>query len=179
MISWTAIKKSLQNWVRDEGRTVGGENDEAWSAIWEEQSEARPERPYASLKIISGPLRKGSDQTSPGAVGTFITSGPREFTLSINAYGPESLERISKLMSEIEKMSMVAYFKAAGVACIKSGDVRDLTRLTGTRSESRHQFDVRFRTVDNITEAPGIIESVEVTNNILEAAARTDIIGTP
>lgn len=157
MIIWSEVKKVLHKWAAEISEQT---------TIWEDQSEQRPDGPYCSLKIISGPGRIGTDQFEKGEGDTFSVSGLREFTLSVNIFRVDAFDKAHYLNSSIEEPMILARFQDAGIAYINATPVRDLSRLMGPRYESRGQFDVRFRIADTIESDPGMIETVELEDDL-------------
>lgn len=157
MINWTLVKKTLHTWAAE----ISGQQ-----TIWEDQSEQRPDGPYNSLKITSGPGRIGTDQFEKRNDDKFQTSGLREFTLSVNIFRADAFSKAHNLNSSIEGVMILERFQAIGMAYINATPIRDLTRLMGPRYESRYQFDIRFRIADTIVSDPGLIENVEIESLI-------------
>lgn len=160
MIIWSEIKKVLHDWAAEITDQV---------TIWEDQSEQRPDGPYNSLKITSGPGRIGTDQFEKGEGEKFAVSGLREFTLSVNIFRVDAFAKAHYLNSSIEEPMILIRFQDIGMAYINATPIRDLTRLMGPRYESRSQFDVRFRIADTIESDPGIIESVVIEDEISDS----------
>lgn len=159
MINWRLIQEVLVKWVQDYALNYSEEDLGEGQVIFEDQSEQRPNGEYASLKVIAGPQRIGHDVLL-NATPDFSISGLREFTLSINLYRTDALERAASLHSRIQDPLVLEMFQAIGLAYISETPIRDLTRPVGPRFEKRFQFDVRFRLADNIATNPGVIEEV-------------------
>lgn len=162
MINWPLIQEVLVGWVNDNALDAEGKDLGPGQVIFEDQSENRPNGEYASLKIIAGPQRIGHDVLLNSAP-DFSISGLREFTLSVNLYRTNALERVSSLHSRIQDPLVLEVFQAIGLNYISETPIRDLTRPVGPRFEKRFQFDVRFRLADNIATNPGVIEEVNAT----------------
>jgi hypothetical protein len=166
MIDWQAIENTIQGWVKDQTDLP---------VIWEDQSEARPDGPYGSVRMLTGPLRKGHDEFQKGEdPEKFQTSGLREFSVSVNIYRAEAFSKCSHLHSTIEDVLILDTFRAAGLAYIAASAVRNLTKLSGSRYESRFQFDVRFRLTDVNESDPGLIEHVEIEDEIIDNLLEID-----
>jgi hypothetical protein len=158
MIDWQVIENAIQGWVKDETDLP---------VIWEDQSEARPDGPYGSVRMLTGPLRKGHDEFQKSATeDKFQTSGLREFSVSVNIYRADAFSTCSHLHSTIEDVLVLERFQNVGLAYIAASGIRNLTKLSGSRYESRFQFDVRFRLTDVNETDPGVIEHVEIENEI-------------
>lgn len=162
MIDFATLDTTFHTWVMEVCELDDGQ------VIFEDQSEVRPSGPYASIDYLTGLGRKGHDQFNPkpGDDGKFRTSGLREFTLSVNLYRAGAFEKANTLFSTIEEVMNLARFQDVGLAYISASPVRDLTRLSGPRLESRFQFDIRFRITDEIVSDPGYFTKVEVEDQI-------------
>lgn len=165
MINLPLIKETLVKWVQDNALNASDEDLGAGQVIFEDQSEQRPSGEYASLKVIAGPQRIGHDVLL-NSTPEFSISGLREFTLSVNLYRTDALERVTRLHSKIQDPLILEMFQAIGLAYISETTIRDLTRPVGPRFEKRFQFDVRFRLADNIATDPGWIEVVHAEGTV-------------
>lgn len=135
--------------------------------IWMEQNTHRPNKPYGSLKIIPGFIKIGStDNMTFKQDGVFNIAGTREFTLSLNCYGDRALDRANFVTSSIEKPTVIEKFLAAGLSVVRVEQVQDLTKLMDNAYETRSQVDVKFRLAQVVEDDVGVIENVEITNDI-------------
>lgn len=163
---------AIYNWFKDAtGLTV----------IWDDQSGIRPEKPYGTLRVISGPAKvAGHDEQRVRQSDNKIeVSGIRVFTVSCNIYGANALSLMSQADAWLGHLVTLEAFRAAGLAVVRNERIQNLTRLMDTGFESRAQMDVVFSTasvlVDDIT---GIIETVETTAGPgLDVEPKTQVIG--
>lgn len=158
MIKFDLLKLAIYNWVHKElGLT----------AIWEEQSEVRPAKPYVSMKLITGPVKTGTDDLRQDAEGVFSVQGLRMLTLSVSVYGADSLASLSTLQTSIEKPSVQEVLRSAGLSFIRADAVQDLTIQRENRFESRHQMDVQFYTAEvEVDDGMTTIDTVELNNEV-------------
>lgn len=102
-----ALKKVIQNWF------VWASGFTSDKVIWSDQSSPRPQPPYATLKLLSGPNRYGINDApvAAPAQSTSILSyydGQRNLTLSCQVFGAEQEEDvISKLTLARDMMQTV------------------------------------------------------------------------
>lgn len=168
MIDFATLKKALYNWVKTETDVT---------VIWMDQSEVRPPRPYVGLKLISGPLKLGTDDLRQDNPGEFSVQGLRQFTLSVNAFGADSLALLSGLQTSTDKPTVIETLAADGIGIVQAGQIQDLTTGLDNRFESRHQMDVTLYGKDIETDADvGTIEDVELTEQV---QGTTIVIDTP
>lgn len=133
-----------------------------------DQDGPREVRPYATLKIISGPSRvypRDIEQptANPGEVNV---AGWRELTMAVEVYGTGGMQSCVDLEASLEIPSVYETFRAAGVAIIEVLPVVNLTELLETDFEERGQFDVRLLASSNVLVVPspagtGWIETTE------------------
>jgi hypothetical protein len=163
-MNWGTIMKAIYDWAISQARLKSG--IPTYDFMWEDQSEHRLSPPYGSLKISSGPVRIFQDELRKNG-GNFLNSGLREITLQVNLYGEKALEVSDFLSGGIERPTVLEMFQSAGLAYVSASAVRNLTRLTGPRYESRFQFDVRFRLAHNFVDVgQGYFDKVEFTNGL-------------
>lgn len=155
-MNYEDLQLAIYNWVTD---VLGIQ------VIWENQSEHRPERPYASLNLTVFPTKLGHDDAR--MVGDkFKVQGLREMTLSVNVYGAEAFEFLSDLQSSHEMPSIRQQLLRDCIVVVSTSEVRNLSELHEARFQTRGQMDVQLRTnyVAEDTET-GYIERVEITDS--------------
>lgn len=114
--------------------------------IFAEQAEARPQKPYCTLKLISGPVRVGHDIERVSQDEFVEVAGVREFVYSINYYGENALQELSRLQTSFQFPTARELFLQVGMVYVQDEAApRDLTILQENKFESRAQMDVRFR----------------------------------
>lgn len=164
MISFASIRSALYNVVSTELDVV---------TIWADQSEVRPPRPYASMKLIAGPVVIANDEVRQPSTGVFAVAGLRQLTLSVNAFGEGAMEMMSRLQTALSKDSVADTLAAYDIAVTDVGAVQNLTTLLENRYETRAQMDIRFYVSENENDSVTFIDSVEVTS---EPDSDTDLI---
>jgi hypothetical protein len=128
------------------------------------------------MKIIPGFSKIGSsDNITHKLNGVFNVAGTREFTLSLNCYGDSALERANFVGSSIEKPTVIEKFAVAGLVVVRVEQVNDLSKLMDNAYETRAQVDIKFRLAQVVEDEIGIIETVELKNNM---NGKTTIIAT-
>lgn len=132
--------------------------------IWSEQDSPRPKRPYGTLRFLTGPVKSGADEERVCDDGSVLTSGPRQFTLSVNIYGEESLNLMATLQDSLDLPSCREYFRGHGLSVFEELGVQNLTSLIESEYEDRSQMDIIFNYASNVEDIvdPGIIETVEL-----------------
>lgn len=167
MLDLTLQKKAIYEWAKQELEM---------EFIWSDQNAHRPNKPYGSMKIIPGFSKIGAtDNITHKLDGVFNVAGTREFTLSLNCYGDSALERANFVSSSIEKPTVIEKFSVAGLVVVKVEQVNDLSKLMDNAYETRSQIDIKFRLAQVVEDEIGIIETVELKNNM---NGKTTIIAT-
>lgn len=157
MIDFSEVRRALISWVQSELEI---------DCIWEDQGAPRPNLPYASAKIISGPRRSGSDEIRRKAGPVYYVAGMRQITLSVQVYGAEALNKVSQLQTSLEKPSVLGTLRTYGIAFVRAEAVNDTATALDNRFESRAQMDVILSVVDNDDDDIDYISNVEVVNQV-------------
>lgn len=168
-MKFAEIKDAVYNWFT----TVTGV-----TAIWSDQEGPRPERPYCSLKIISGPVKpNGTDDLKYVSGDRFALKGDRVYTCSINVYGQDAHDILSTARDSLDSPTVIDSLFKDGISVLDEGDIQDVTLKLETHFETRAQMDFIFQ-VGNVFETDiGIVEKVELegdygaieTNQIVDA----------
>jgi len=151
-------KKAIYEWAKKELEI---------EFIWEDQNGHRPVKPYGTLKIIPGFSKVGSTDNMTFKAGSiFNLAGLREFTLSLNCYGENAIGRANFVASSIDKPSVTEKFSIAELVAVRCEQVQDLSRVKDNEFETRAQVDIKFRTTVIVEDDIGIIETVEIKNEV-------------
>lgn len=167
-IAWADIKTALYVWVSEQTSIT---------TIWANQNKPQPDAPYVTLNIISGPTKLGMDDDMvwDSTASEFILAGQRQFTLSIQAYGNDSISAMSDLLSSIDIPSIHTDLSNAKLAIANTPSILDLTAMLETTFEDRRGMDVQFYTVDNTSITLSSIERVEIEGTLTTPAGSTII----
>jgi len=170
-IGWDEKRQAIIQWL---------EKVSGVTAIFEDQDAPRPTPPYITVKIISGPIRVGHDETRVRENNTIVDIvGQRQFTVSVTSIGSDQSEA-EKIMNCVQisvcRDEIRQDFIAADLAFQTAEGPFDLSALLDTVTEPRKQMDVIFGTVFSIEEEQGRVEQVEVTGTVNEGPSSTQII---
>ena len=134
--------------------------------IWADQAEARPQKPYVTLKILSTPTPLEEDLMNN--LGQTAIKQSSDFTVSVNYYGERAFTRLARLIAAAEFPTQTEKWDLANVSYKESSGIRDLTSLMETKFETRAQADLVFGNSDVIVDLESTyIETVEeVQQNI-------------
>ena len=173
-INWTEIEDAIHaSFVSATGMT-------ATKVLWGEQANPQPVRPFATLKIMSGPVRLGGvDEVrksyNPAAPLqqeiTHEVSGQREITVecqvfSDNVHGANAARAIlSKLQTGLFLPTIRYALNTAGLSLMASDSIVDLTAIVATKFQSRANLDLRFNLVDTASQLHGYIETAQVAGD--------------
>lgn len=148
----------------------------ATSVVWSEQANPQPARPFATLKILSGPVRLSpvdevrQSYNSGATLGQEITHtvvGQREITVSCqvfsdNVHGASSARAVlAKAQTGLFLPTIRYALNAVGLSVIASDAINDLTELVSNKFQSRANLDIRFNCVDDASQVHGYIDDAE------------------
>lgn len=134
------------------------------------QNSPRPALPYFSFKLLTPAAKSGDDAQSYDAdTGTFNVGGQREMTVSFHCYTEDegkAYDYMALWQASLQLYGTQASLRTSGIAVWLIGDVDDLSQLLNTGYEGRSHMDVRFGIASNLSEAPGFIETAEITGTV-------------
>ncbi len=152
--------------------------DPTWEIIWAAQNAPRPPgfEKYLSLGRLNF-ARVGRDYVGPvdEVTGHAPTLGTREFTLSINAFGPGGEQVLEDIRVFLDTDAATAALHSAGLAVVDAGDILDLPKLYGPQFKERNQVDIFFRAHAYSADAEtdlGYIESVDLELKTIDQAGQ-------
>lgn len=131
----------------------------------------RPNIPYFTIKLLSGPTKKGSFDSQIHVPNTdkFIVAGERQYTLSIKGFGEACLDALSDLQTQFDIPTYVERLtQDADIAIVDYGTITDVSELLETSIEKRWNMDVVFNTSVNYEFEPGVIETAHVEGKVKE-----------
>jgi hypothetical protein len=130
----------------------------------------RPRPPFITLKLISGPRTKGSDDLRRVGNGFKIT-GLRQYTLSIQAFGEGGYDALEDYVTRLDDQLEAADLRRdVGIGIVSRGDVVDISALLETGYERRAQLDVIFSCSTEVDAVAAPIERVSVGGTIKEGS---------
>lgn len=130
----STIKAALYDWLTD---TTG------LPIIWQFQNAPEPTESFISVNpVISSRMIGLFDAQVMLVNGTTQIAPYREVKASVNAYGPEALEKLSNAQDYLSFDSLyTAWFLDRDMTC-QAGLMRNLTGLKGSRYEQRAQLEL-------------------------------------
>lgn len=148
---YPAMKGSLLKWIREQSGAAMG------SAIFLNQTADRPDRPYATIQVITDNIKTGDDdvrQEYDGGVPslTYRTVGPREMTVQVNIYtipaalvsDIEAADRLNQALIMLDHPVLVKQFNDANMSILSHTPVIRLDEQLGERWERRASSDLRI-----------------------------------
>lgn len=136
------------------------------TVIFADQNSPRPDYPYAVIRIGSM-IKIGFDELRDWGedthyIGTF--GGQRRATVTVDYFGSDPVEEITKAHNALEKQSIKELFIAAEIATLDRFGITNLTAMLETLFEPRASFDFYIGFADNYEDDIGVIEHVELTS---------------
>ena len=150
--------------------------------IWQDQSAPRPEYPYGSLLITSGPRlaspqweqRYATISGQPAGEEVKITTcNLCYFDISCQAHvkrcdsrdpNANAIWYINKAQGALGLISVQTILRTADIAYIRSSEVQNIDELISDAYVSRANIDVTFGAVLSIDEYTGYIEKAHITS---------------
>jgi hypothetical protein len=124
----------------------------------------RPPKPYITLKLITGPLVKGSfDEIRPvpGKPTRSTLSGERQYTMNLISYGEGGVDALDLIQTLMDSPSIRTKFKSdADISIVNRGGITDISALLETGFEVRATLDVVFNKSVNVEIETGAIEGI-------------------
>lgn len=167
-IDWPTVRKAIHDWFS--GST-------GLTSIWEDQEAPRPEFPYGSMKVISGPTKLfGADehrytydgnQQAGDEIGIEV-AGLRQMTVTVQAFLPRlgaagdagAEDYLSRAQVALGMPSYLASLQAAGLSVIEEMAPRNLSGIDSGTWIAKAAMDIRFGLAASVTERTGYVETV-------------------
>ena len=162
----------IQAWV-DYCKTVLSEE---WTVTREEQDTGldapRPNGPYITLKIISGPMNKSIGrltQFNGNCEGhkNFNICDQVQYVMSVKSFRSGHAEALDDIKSGFLDPDIAEILKdKAKISVQNNPNILDISARLETGYEQRSQMDIVFNSVQNRETNIGLIETVTITGKI-------------
>jgi hypothetical protein len=173
MINWATLRTLTYDWLTSTGL----------QAVWSDQVNPKPPRPYVSMKIT--PIsRPDFSETRLGSVsGSLVSVVQKEIAINVQIIGDVSaagqsrhLEEADKLIDKLYSNSIGQLFQVANFSLIDTSPVIDTTEYLDTNYEPKAVFDARLYAMSETTELVlptnlgngATIQSAEIESNLIE-----------
>ena len=165
---FSTFQKALQDAIVTASGLADGK------VVWSRQDGVRPAAPYFTLNLtpfatlgIDGTRHTYDEDADPGTEITLSHGGPREFGLTVVAFGDglgdgSAMNVIETLRGGLNKITVREALEAANVSFFDFGTVVDLTQVIDAGFEGRATTTLRGYTTQEVTETLGYIQTVEV-----------------
>lgn len=143
---------------------LANKDAEVTQIIKANQNAPRPARPYITVLITSTTQQGHSWEGAPNNDGDASIENELACMVSLQAFGESAKTIMGNLRQSLEKPTVLQSLRATGLPFIRVlNGVTDQTEQVGTQYEERAGMDLEFRAVAVVTDAVGVIESVEGT----------------
>ncbi len=157
-------KDALYQWVKEVTTGIITENQ----IIWRNQGEPLPARPCVTLKIIDGPspIARNGNLFRGGKNDPFTVGIQMDMVLSVQVFGntkkgqSTALQLSIDLNSSLIRQSILDKLRKFDIGVQEVGKVRNLSAIEENDYEERAGFEITLGLVQNITDQPGIIKTV-------------------
>lgn len=159
------VQTDIFDWVRDYSISDCFPSLVENHIIWADQNGTQPKPPYITLKIVSGPTEVGitDDLDFDESDLKFKIDGLRTMTVSIQAFGSESLQILARLQSSLQFPEVHEYFRSKGLSAYDNTGITDVTTALETIFEQRNTMDVFFYVPYEFETSSPSIASVQVS----------------
>ena len=131
--------------------------------LWSNGNGGRPPLPYLTMKIDSITQIGQDDITEPADDGVVTFWNNREFTLSLQGFGEESIIEIERVYNNLKLDEVHTLAMSKDLYIVDVGAIQDITELLDSQYfEQRYSMDIRFRTANSQTESFEWIDKVNV-----------------
>lgn len=161
-MSLDTMKLGIKKWIQNELKLT---------VIYAEQSGPRPSKlPYVTIRLDSPTALGGADEQGElDDDGNVEIRGHRTMTVSIDIYGESAMSHMEALQISLGKVSVLdSLGEEYGIAVIDSLPIQNLTALLETKYEERAHMDVIIGYAKKVTDAVGIIEHVEINEQVID-----------
>jgi hypothetical protein len=144
--------------------------------VWHMQDITRYATPII-MGRISALAKIGRDAVfAPDNTGSKRQAGSREFMLYLQYFGPGALTKLQKISDATEDGALIATLQQDGIVPVWPEPVADAHVFLDTMPEERATLDIRFRTTSEWFSTIDVIESVDMTGEIvLENADKQEV----
>ena len=160
-MSLSDIKLGLKRWMAGElGFTV----------IFADQDGPQPiPKPYATIRLDTQAAVGGEEQGAVNGGGIVTVKGHRRRTAMLEIIGPNALSHMETIRDSLGKVTVLGtLYGTCGVSVIDSGTIQNLTQLLETKHEERASLDLILAYATEIEDEVGVIEHVEINENIID-----------
>lgn len=168
-LNLVAIQDTIYNWVNSSMQGIL----EPDQIIWRNQSEPLPPRPCVTLKFTYGPSPVARDgNVISGGVGCDTIGMQQEATLSVQVFGNTKMHKpmadqiAIDLNSSLLRREVRRVLNIGGVSIHSVGKPQNMTALEESRYEERAGFELSLGMVQNVTDAPGKIEHLNINRTV-------------
>lgn len=147
------------------------------TVIWDKQDAQEPGRghkpdlPFATLNIISGPLKEGNAEERRQSDGVYEYPMRRIFTVQVQVFAKsDHMGKLGDFADAFELETKAGLLRAAGIAVRLVGDPLDISAFLETGHELRGTLDVDMAYAKTVTDNVGQIENVHATGTIGDLA---------
>jgi len=147
------------------------------TVIWADQNSPRPALPYWTMRLNVIPTL-GSAGYSQGATvdGDQTIYRTNEATLALQRFGTDSEIKCHALKSDLDRMTVIAAWRAKKIACFNTGPVNNITlKLDNSTMEPRAAVDLFIRFGTRVLDRVGIIDTVRIEGEYPEAESASVI----
>ena len=155
----TEFRKIIYDWY---SATIG------LSVIHSQQKGTKPDLPYGMVHIISSQTLGNFDEvSSPEEIsGDATVKGQREFLISLHVFGPGSYDYLNLARNSLNRQTDLDVLFSKCVSVRNKENIVNATAELDTGFEEHYVFDVTFGVAESFTDTVGVIEKVELNDEV-------------
>ena len=159
--------------------------------MFKDQRGDRPDKPYGTIKILSGPKVLGHDEIRPpdeGMTDDFLIAGQRRFLVEFEIFssldnlnaGPidpnqGAIQLMSNVRDAFERPTLYNLLNGQGISVNDKQDIQNLSEILEDVFEERAVLTVTLGYGSNVGDSPGIIEKVGVGGTVEDVDGTTTV----
>ena len=141
-----------------------------------DQNAPRPTLPYAAFRVNSFRVVMMDEYFAPNDAGVQSVSGNREFTVNLQYYGSEAVEKLQLVRDKLRLQSVMDAFLVRGLAAYSASAVMDISERVDTRIEKRANLDIMMRYRSLLTDDVGYIDKAHIEGTVDTATYVFDVV---
>jgi len=146
----------------------------------ENEGGPRPQKPYVTLKLISGPRHLTLDDEIRFSGNNAALVGQRAYTLSVQSFGADHIDYLNDISTYLDDPNKFSKLKSdADIAVTNRGAVLDISQQIGTAFERRASLDIIFNSSNNKPIDIEVIENVSISGTLTTQDGKEKTVNVP
>lgn len=157
----TDLKNKIRNWL------VASSELPDEQVIFDFQNAPKPTQDFITLNPFKNIGTKGMAETIDSHDGTVTVIQNKFSDMSINCYGSDTENIMSKIKDSLDLPLTKEYFEREVISVLTDSSIRDLTFIEGVKFQIRKQLDITVLFSNSTIQEVGYFDTIEVSSNDL------------